>query len=78
MEQLVHQDQIRLEGRDYAINVFLRADNRFVATTHFSTADIICVDGDTLEEALALHRRLLPLAIAGRALRGRVKGACDA
>ncbi len=65
-EILVHKTDIVLYGDSYQIMVFCRADGRHFAKTHFSEGDIIINDGATLEEALAKHEKLLPLAISSR------------
>jgi hypothetical protein len=65
-EILVHKADIVLHGDSYQILVFRMADGRHFAKTHFSEGDIIINDGSSLEEALAKHQRLLPLAISSR------------
>jgi hypothetical protein len=65
-EILVHKTEIVLHGDTYQIMVFCRADGRHFAKTHFGENDIIINDGATLEEALARHEKLLPLAISSR------------
>ena len=65
-ELLVHKTDIVLQGESYQILVFCRADGRHFAKTHFSAGDIIINDGSSLEEALAKHEKLLPLAISSR------------
>jgi hypothetical protein len=76
-ERLVHKSDIELLGNRYQIMVFCREDGRHFAKTRFDTDDIIINDGDSLEEALAKHERLLPLAVRSRQvlqeLRGRPK-----
>jgi hypothetical protein len=65
-ETLVHQADVELLGDHYTIAVFIREDGRFIATTRFTDEDIIINDGDSLEEALGRHERLLPLAVSSR------------
>jgi len=65
-EILVHKTDIMLHGDSYQILVFCREDGRHFAKTHFSEGDIIINDGSSLEEALAKHEKLLPLAISSR------------
>lgn len=65
-ETLVHKTDIVLHGDSYQIMVFCRADGRHFAKTLFSEGDIIINDGSSLEEALARHEKLLPLAISSR------------
>ena len=65
-ETLVHQSDVELLGNHYTIVVFVRNDGRFTATTRFTEDDIIMNDGDSLEEALNRHQRLLPLAVTSR------------
>jgi len=65
-ETLVHKTDIVLHGDSYQIMVFCRADGRHFAKTLFSEGDIIINDGSSLEEALARHEKLLPLALSSR------------
>jgi hypothetical protein len=65
-EILVHKTDIELQGDSYQIMVFCRADGRHFAKTQFGDGDIIINDGSSLEEALAKHERLLPLAVSTR------------
>ncbi len=65
-EILVYKTEIKLLGDIYQIMVFCRSDGRHFAKTSFSEGDIIINDGPTLEEALAKHENLLPLAISSR------------
>lgn len=65
---LIHKLQFSIYGRKYEIAVYLRADGLYVAKTTFSPSDIIIHDGYCLEEVLATHRQLLPLAIDSRLL----------
>lgn len=65
-EILVYKTDIVLHGDSYQILVFCRADGRHCAKTRFAEDDIIINDGSSLEEALAKHERLLPLAISSR------------
>jgi len=65
-EILVHKTDIVLHGDSYQILVFCRDDGRHFAKTHFSAGDIIINDGASLEEALAKHEKLLPLAVSSR------------
>ena len=71
--QLVHQTEIELNGDRYTVTVFCRADGRHVAKTRFENDDIIN-DGDSLEEVLAKHENLLPLAISSRRVMKAFKG----
>jgi len=65
-EILVHKTEIELHGSSYQIMVFCKADGRHFAKTSFSEGDVIINDGLTLEEALAKHEKLLPLAVSSR------------
>lgn len=77
-ERLVHKSDIELHGNRYQIMVFCRDDGRHFAKTRFGVDDIIINDGNSLEEALAKHEKLLPLAVRSRQvlqeLRGKPKG----
>ena len=63
---LVHKAIFHIAGQDYEVAVYSRPDGAHVATTAFSPIDVIINDGVTLDEALAKHRRVLPLAINSR------------
>jgi len=63
---LVHKSVFHIAGQDYEIAVFTRPDGTHVARTAFSPVDVIVNDGISLDEALAKHRRLLPLAVNSR------------
>ena len=65
-ETLVHQADVELLGDRYTIAVFIRDDGRYIATTRFAEDDIIINDGTSMEEVLARHERLLPLAVSSR------------
>lgn len=71
--ELVHQTEIEMNGDRYTVTVFCRADGRHVAKTRFENDDIIN-DGDSLEEVLAKHESLLPLAISSRRVMKAFKG----
>jgi hypothetical protein len=73
-ETLVHKTDIELHGDRYQIMVFCRADGRHFAKTHFGDGDIIINDGSSLEEALAKHERLLPLAVSTRKVMQEFRG----
>lgn len=65
-ERLVYQVDMTVQDETYRICVYCRKDGHHVATTHISTKDVIINDGQTLEEALEKHTKLLPLAICSR------------
>lgn len=73
-EKLVHTTEIELDGDRFEILVYCCDDGRHFAKTHFGENDIIINDGSSLEEALAKHERLLPLAVTCRLLKQEVKG----
>lgn len=73
-ETLVHTAEIELNGDRFEILVYCRDDGRHFAKTRFGENDIIINDGQSLEEALAKHERLLPLAVTCRLLKQEVKG----
>lgn len=73
-ETLVHQAELELLGDRYQIMVFCRADGKHFAKTHFAEDDVIINDGFSLEEALAKHERLLPLAIHSRRILRELRG----
>jgi len=63
---LVQQKEIDVLGKTYRVSVYCRPDGRHFAQTHFAENDIIISDGETLEEVLSRHERLIPLAIHSR------------
>ncbi len=63
---LIHTAELSVSGRPYEVAVFLRSDGSLTAQTIFAPGDIIIHDGHSLEEVLAKHQRLLPLAIDSR------------
>jgi hypothetical protein len=73
-ETLVHRKEIELHGDRYEILVFCRDDGRHFAKTLFGENDIIINDGQSLEEALTKHEKLLPLAVTCRHLLHETKG----
>ncbi len=73
-ERLVHKTELHLDGDRFEILVYCRADGRHFAKTRFGENDIIINDGQSLEEALAKHERVLPLAVTSRLLLQQVKG----
>ncbi len=73
-ERLVHKTDIELHGDRYQIMVYCREDGRHFAKTLFADDDVIINDGSTLEDALAKHERLLPLAISSRKLLQEFRG----
>ncbi len=73
-EILVHESDIEVLGDRYQIKVFCRGDGRHFAKTLFGDDDIIINDGASLEEVLAKHARLLPLAISSRKIMQEFSG----
>jgi hypothetical protein len=65
-EILVHKSIFHVAGQDYEVTVYTRPDGAHVAKTSFSPVDVIVNDGHSLEEVLAKHRRILPLAVNSR------------
>ncbi len=72
--KLVFKSDVELHGDRYQIMVYCREDGRHFAKTFFADDDIIINDGLSLEEALAKHERLLPLAISSRKLLHEFRG----
>ena len=73
-ETLVHTAEIELNGDRFEIQVYCRGDGGHFAKTRLGENDIIINDGNSLEEALAKHERLLPLAVTCRLLKQEVTG----
>lgn len=65
-EILVHKSIFHIAGQDYEVAVYTRPDGAHVAKTSFSPVDVIINDALSLEEVLAKHRRVLPLAVNSR------------
>lgn len=63
---LVHTANIEHLGDCYQVMVFCRNDGRHFAKTSFAKDDIIISDGISMEDTLAKHELLLPLAISSR------------
>ena len=68
METLVHTCRCTIADQEYEVLVFRRSDGSHVAKTFFTPSDVIINDGTSLEEVLARHQRLLPLAVNSREL----------
>lgn len=68
METLVHTCRLAIADQEYEVQVFRRSDGSFFARTPFTSSDVIINDGISLEEVLARHQRLLPLAVNSRRL----------
>lgn len=68
MEKLVQRTSTSVEGYEYEILVFRRPDGLHLAKTWYSPDDVIINDGWDLEDVLARHLQLLPLAIVSRSL----------
>ena len=73
-ERLVHTAEIEFNGDLFEILVYCRVDGSHFAKTRFGENDIIINDGQSLEEALAKHEKVLPLAVTSRHLLQQVKG----
>jgi hypothetical protein len=73
-ETLVHKREVELNGERYEILVFCREDGRHFARTRFGENDIIIHDGQSMEEALAKHENVLPVAVTCRQILQQVKG----
>lgn len=71
---LVHKREVELNGERYEILVFCREDGRHFARTRFGENDIIIHDGQSMEEALAKHENVLPVAVTCRQILQQVKG----
>lgn len=72
-ETIVHKTELEIQGENFEIFVYCREDGRHVAKTFFDENDIIINDGQSLEEALEKHVKVLPLAVTCRHLRHHVK-----
>jgi hypothetical protein len=72
-EMVVHQGTLHISGKEYEITVYNR-DGRHFAQTVFAPDDVIISDGCTMDEALAKHQRLLPLAVNSRQILREFQG----
>ena len=72
-EYIVHKTELEIQGDRFEILVYSREDGRHVAKTFFGENDIIINDGQSLEEALEKHVKVLPLAVNCRHLRQQGK-----
>jgi hypothetical protein len=73
-ETLIYSSDIELHGDMFQIKVYCRSDGHHFAQTHLGNDDIIINDGFSLEEVLAKHQRLLPLALGTRKLNQSYRG----
>lgn len=65
---LVHESGLEIGGTTYQIHIYCRGDGRHFALTRLGGKDIIINDGKSLEEALARHQGVLPLAVGSRVI----------
>ncbi len=65
-EFLVHNSRLTVGDEAFEVSVFSRPGGSHFAKTVLAPGDVIINDGPTLEEALAKHQSLLPLAILSR------------
>ena len=72
-ETLVHKVEVEIHGDRYEILVFCRDDGRHFARTRFAENDFIIHDGQSLEEALEKHEKVLPVAVTCRHILKQVK-----
>ncbi len=68
-EELVHKSYFEFAERSYPISIYLCDGKNYIAKTEFGPDDMIINDGTDLLALLAMHRRLLPLAIISRQMR---------
>jgi hypothetical protein len=69
---LVHETDLEILGEHYEVSVFRDECGRHYAKTSFSDNDIIINDAPSLDEALAKHEHVLPLAISSRKILRRL------
>jgi len=73
---LIHTTELKIADRHYEVSVYVRSDGSHIARTIFAPGDVIIHDGFSLEEVLAKHQRLLPLAVDSRQILRELR--CDA
>jgi hypothetical protein len=66
IEHLVHRCEFPIGYERYEVLVYSRPDGSHIAKTFFTDDDVIINDGDSVEDVLAKHQRLLPLAVNSR------------
>lgn len=64
-DTIVHKELCRVAGKEYEIFVYL-CQGRHFAQTVFAPDDVIISDGSSVDEVLARHCQLLPLAVNSR------------
>lgn len=67
-ETLIHKCRFYVAGQDYDVFIYSRPDGSHIAKTFFTSQDVIINDGLSLDDVLAKHQRLLPLAVNSRLL----------
>ncbi len=73
-ERLVFVAEVKIQDSSFEILVFCSEEGRYFARTSFGENDIIIHDGSSLEEALAKHQKVLPVAVTCRQMLQQVKG----
>jgi len=73
---LIHTTELKVADRQYEVAIYLRTDGSHIARTIFAPGDVIIHDGPSLEEVLAKHQRLLPLAVDSRQILSELR--CNA
>lgn len=76
-DMLVYNSEVTIDGEEYTISVYCKADGRHYAKTYLTEHDIIINDADSVSEVLEVHRGLLPLAVTARRSREHLKSDMD-
>lgn len=66
---IVREMEIMIMGERCRVQVYGQQNGKFSAFTRFSETDAIISDGSTIDEVLARHAGILPVAIHSRWLK---------
>ncbi|HJV35722.1 hypothetical protein [Geomonas sp.] len=64
----IHSSELEVNGEYFSIAIYSSAAGSYFAKTCLGEDDVIITDGRSVDDALAKHQNLLPLAIGTREL----------
>jgi hypothetical protein len=67
MRNLLRIEHFRWQGQAYETWLIQREEGRYMAKTRLGIKDCIITDGDSEDEALWRHAKVLPVALLARA-----------
>ena len=70
----MHSAQMYIHTSTYHIHVYVCSNGRHTAETRLADRSMIINDADSLEEVLAVHANILPLAVHAREVRQKIQG----